>query len=368
MRRLIIHTVQSVTDLWLTLAVGSKSRRRNDTATWDVSSGSTSSTSRRRSIDATVGLLLQSQVWHALSLTCISHYVSAASSIIISSSRATRLIISTTQSATDYLLLTSHSVAFGLRPAGVPHDQLRPMSMCPTLWCQYPERLLSVDGCCFQAHHSTTYTVEFLIGITWTGSVCFSFKEWDGYSSDDELIVLSGFLDKLTSQNTVTTDRGFRLQDNLGMHQFVVSEYMTKKQFAEQTMNSQESYVPSKNLYWTCYYWRSQKSAHDFTVYKGHFQSHWYSVQLIKITTAVNSLPAELRLSTLSTTTFARPLKTHLFVSTEWHVPAARLILLKAALLINIIIIIFIIGEDIRDTHVSSSCKISRPSLLSSPR
>ena len=53
-----------------------------------------------------------------------------------------------------------------------------------------------------------------------------------------------------------------------------------------------------------------------------------------------NSLPAELRLSTLSTATFARRLKAHLFVSTEWHVPAAHLILLKAALLINIIIII----------------------------
>ena len=47
-----------------------------------------------------------------------------------------------------------------------------------------------------------------------------------------------------------------------------------------------------------------------------------------------NSLPAELRLSTLSTATFARLLKAHLFVSTEWHVPAARLILLKAALFI----------------------------------
>jgi len=56
-----------------------------------------------------------------------------------------------------------------------------------------------------------------------------------------------------------------------------------------------------------------------------------------------NSLAAELRLSTLFTATFARRLKAHLFVSTEWHAPAARLILLKAAMLINIIIIILII-------------------------
>ena len=55
-----------------------------------------------------------------------------------------------------------------------------------------------------------------------------------------------------------------------------------------------------------------------------------------------NSLPAELRLSTVSTATFARRLKAHLFVSTEWHVPAARLILLKAALVINITNIIII--------------------------
>ena len=57
-----------------------------------------------------------------------------------------------------------------------------------------------------------------------------------------------------------------------------------------------------------------------------------------------NSLPAELHLSTLSTATFAQLLKAHLFVSIEWHVPAVRLILLKAALLINIIIIIIIIN------------------------
>jgi len=55
-----------------------------------------------------------------------------------------------------------------------------------------------------------------------------------------------------------------------------------------------------------------------------------------------NSLPAELRLSTLSTATFARLLKAHLFVSTEWHVSAARLILLNAVLLLNIITIIII--------------------------
>ena len=56
-----------------------------------------------------------------------------------------------------------------------------------------------------------------------------------------------------------------------------------------------------------------------------------------------NSLPVELRLSILSTATFARLLKAHLFVSTEWHVPAACLILLTAALFINVIIIIIII-------------------------
>ena len=56
----------------------------------------------------------------------------------------------------------------------------------------------------------------------------------------------------------------------------------------------------------------------------------------------MHCLPAELRLSTLSMATFARRLKARLFVSTEW-VPAARLILLKAALLINIMIMIFII-------------------------
>ena len=50
-----------------------------------------------------------------------------------------------------------------------------------------------------------------------------------------------------------------------------------------------------------------------------------------------NSLPAELRLSTLSTATFA--LRLRISSSALNDVPAARLILLKAALVINITII-----------------------------
>ena len=53
--------------------------------------------------------------------------------------------------------------------------------------------------------------------------------------------------------------------------------------------------------------------------------------------------------------TYARRLKAHLFVSTEWHVPAARLILLKAALLINIIIIIIIVQAKCSTLHHPTS-------------
>ena len=49
-----------------------------------------------------------------------------------------------------------------------------------------------------------------------------------------------------------------------------------------------------------------------------------------------NSLPAELRLSILSTATFARRLIAHLFVSTEWRACSTS----DYALFINIIIII----------------------------
>ena len=58
-----------------------------------------------------------------------------------------------------------------------------------------------------------------------------------------------------------------------------------------------------------------------------------------------NSLPAELRLSTLSMATFARRLKVHLFFSTEWHVLAAHLNLFKSVLFINFIIIIWSVGQ-----------------------
>ena len=56
-----------------------------------------------------------------------------------------------------------------------------------------------------------------------------------------------------------------------------------------------------------------------------------------------NSLPTDLHLSSLSTATFARHLKAHLFRSTEWHMPAARLSFFKAALFISDFIIIIML-------------------------
>jgi len=56
-----------------------------------------------------------------------------------------------------------------------------------------------------------------------------------------------------------------------------------------------------------------------------------------------NSLPTDLRLSSLSTATFARHLKAHLFRSTESHIPAARRSFFKAALFISDSIIIVIV-------------------------
>ena len=61
-------------------------------------------------------------------------------------------------------------------------------------------------------------TIKFLISITPQGSISFVSKAWGGRVTDKHLTEQSGFLDKLLPGDLVLADRGFTVQDSVGLH------------------------------------------------------------------------------------------------------------------------------------------------------
>ncbi|XP_051244579.1 uncharacterized protein LOC127356656 [Dicentrarchus labrax] len=60
-------------------------------------------------------------------------------------------------------------------------------------------------------------TIKFLISITPQGSISFMSKAWGGRVTDKHLTEHSGFLDKLLPGDLVLADRGFTIEDSVGL-------------------------------------------------------------------------------------------------------------------------------------------------------
>ena len=68
------------------------------------------------------------------------------------------------------------------------------------------------------SHHKSHNTIKFLIAITPQGVISFISQAWGGRTSDKHITENCGFLEKLLPGDQVLADRGFTVQDSVGLY------------------------------------------------------------------------------------------------------------------------------------------------------
>ena len=102
---------------------------------------------------------------------------------------------------------------------------------------------LDNQSACYSYYKSNT-TMKGLVGITPPGVCSFVSDLYTGSISDKEIILQSGFLEKLSVGDGVMADKGFLIQDELAAKQahLVIPPLLKKKpQFSEEELNSTRS-------------------------------------------------------------------------------------------------------------------------------
>lgn len=95
------------------------------------------------------------------------------------------------------------------------------------------------QSACYSSYKSRT-TMKSMLGITPSGVLCFVSDLFPGSTSDKEITVLGGFLDKLNHGDQVMADKGFNCQDELASvgASLVMPTFLDKKvQFSSRETN-----------------------------------------------------------------------------------------------------------------------------------
>lgn len=113
---------------------------------------------------------------------------------------------------------------------------------CTEIKMESPSALDNQSAC--YSYYKSNTTMKGLVGITPSGVCSFVSDLYTGSISDKEIILQSGFLEKLSVGDGVMADKGFLIQDELAAKQahLVIPPLLKKKpQFSEEELNSTRS-------------------------------------------------------------------------------------------------------------------------------
>lgn len=92
-------------------------------------------------------------------------------------------------------------------------EQITIIVDCFEIFCESPSVLRALaQGYSTYKHHET---LKFLIGISTTGVIIFISIAFGGRTSDNEIVLKSGFLNKLQEGDLVLADKGFLIKDEV---------------------------------------------------------------------------------------------------------------------------------------------------------
>ena len=113
---------------------------------------------------------------------------------------------------------------------------------CTEIKMETPSALDNQSAC--YSYYKSNTTMKGLVGITPSGVCSFVSDLYTGSISDKEIIIQSGFLDKLSKGDGVMADKGFLIQDELAARQahLVIPPLLKKKpQFSEEELDRTRS-------------------------------------------------------------------------------------------------------------------------------
>nr|CAH7756831.1 unnamed protein product [Callosobruchus chinensis] len=97
---------------------------------------------------------------------------------------------------------------------------------CFEIFIEKPASFVTQQQCWSNNKHH--HTIKMLIGITPQGSISYISKAWGGATSNEQIVELDDFCDKVKPGDIVIVDRGFLVDDSLGIYRVKLAPTFTR--------------------------------------------------------------------------------------------------------------------------------------------